>query len=298
MELNGFSNESGARDMIVDALRYLETTDAVILDLRRNRGGDGSLVNFLISHFTGADTLASLTVRTRTDPRGSTRYTLAKVPGPRRPNIPLFVLTSRNTASAGEDCAFVLKNLQRATLVGGRTAGAGHNVTFVQSGHGFRTGISFSRVSDPRTGKEWEQVGVQPDVSVEPIAALDSAHVLVLSSLAAKSDGEQRRQLEMQRELVQSRAHARPVPVSVLAGYAGKYEGNRRVTLAGERLMYETIAGGMPEPLLALSDTEFMLSNQVRVIFERDPKGGTKIRAIMPDGATLTFARVGPASAP
>jgi hypothetical protein len=183
LELNGFSNDPAARDVLVGALKFLETTDAVILDLRHNRGGDGSFVNFLISHFTGPDTLASVTVKRRSG-NTSTRYTLASVPGPRRPTVPLYVLTSRSTGSAGEDCAFVLKNLGRATIVGDRTAGAGHNVTFVPSGYGFQTGISFSRVSDPRTGKEWEQIGVQPDVKVSPETALDTATALAKDAIA------------------------------------------------------------------------------------------------------------------
>jgi hypothetical protein len=186
-EINGFSLESGARDAIVGALTYLQTTDAIILDLRKNRGGDGNLVNFLISHFTGPDTLASVTVKTRGGGRNFTRYTLASVPGPRRPDVPLYVLISRSTGSAGEDCAFVLQNLKRATLIGDRTAGAGHNVAVVSSGHGFQTGISFSRVSDPRTGKEWEQVGVQPDVKVDPAASLDSAKAMIAAKRTTSS---------------------------------------------------------------------------------------------------------------
>ena len=188
MEINGFSVESGARDAIVGALTYLQTTDAIILDLRHNRGGDGNLVNFLISHFTSPDTVPSVTVKLRAGNRAFTRYTLASVPGPRRPDVPLYVLTSRTTGSAGEDCAFVLQNLKRATVIGDRTAGAGHNVTFVSSGHGFQTGISFSRVSDPRTGKEWEQVGVQPDVKVDPAAALDTALSMAAKATGSKAD--------------------------------------------------------------------------------------------------------------
>ena len=88
MEINGFSVDQAARDVIVGALKYLQTTDAMIIDLRRNRGGDASLVNFLISHFTGPDTLASLTVKMRAGNRTFTRYTMASVPGPRRADVP------------------------------------------------------------------------------------------------------------------------------------------------------------------------------------------------------------------
>src|SRR5438067_388355 len=119
--------DAATRRAIVAALRYLDGTDAVIIDLRANGGGSPRSVNFLLSHFTTPDTVASLHVSNRSGHEEFTRYTLAQVPGPRRPNVPLYVLTSGVTASAAEDFAFVAKNLGRATLVGGTTAGAGRN---------------------------------------------------------------------------------------------------------------------------------------------------------------------------
>lgn len=209
-QVDGFSGDPAARDVVVAALRYLETTDAIILDLRRTRGGSAMLVNFLVSHFTGPEPVASVVVKERQSATSFTRHTLASVPGPRRPDVPLYVLTGRGTASAGEDCAFVLQNLKRATLVGDRTAGAGHNVTFLPAGHGFRTGISFSRVSDPRTGKEWERVGVQPDVRADVATADLTAHALALRALAASADPARRRRLELAADSVEARRRAAP----------------------------------------------------------------------------------------
>ena len=291
MEINGFSSDAGARDAIVGALTYLQTTDAMIIDLRRNRGGDGNLVNFLISHFTGPDTLASVNVKVRAGGRSFTRYTLATVPGPRRPDVPLYVLTSRATGSAGEDCAFVLKNLKRATIIGDRTAGAGHNVSIVSSGHGFQTGISFSRVSDPRTGQEWEQVGVQPDVKVDVATALDVAQSMALKTIAAKADDAVRPGLELILESVEARVRPREVPAARLATYEGEYDGNRRLFVANGKLMYESPIGGLAEQLLPLSDSVFIASTQARLAFERDARGGTQLRVRGVDGVATVFAK-------
>ena len=141
MEINGFSVDQAARDVVVGALKYLQTTDAMIIDLRRNRGGDANLVNFLISHFTGPDTLASLTVKTRSGIAAFTRYTMASVPGPRRARRPTLRLDEPSDGVGGRGlCAFVLKNLKRATIIGDRMAGAGHNVSIVPSGYGFQSG--------------------------------------------------------------------------------------------------------------------------------------------------------------
>jgi C-terminal processing protease CtpA/Prc len=138
------------------------------------------------------------------------------VPGPRRPDIPLYVLTSRGTVSAGEWFSFTLQNLKRATLVGERTAGAGHNVTFVPSGSGFTTTISYSRVADARTGKEWEQIGVKPDIAVEPAQALDAAHIAALDAIEASVTSDaRRRELARIRGAVQARqtvVPTRPAP--------------------------------------------------------------------------------------
>ena len=75
--------------------------------------------------------------------------------------MPLWVLTSRGTGSAAEGFSFVLKNLGRATLVGDRTAGAGHMVQFYGLPQDFVVGASITRVSDARTGREWELTTVE-----------------------------------------------------------------------------------------------------------------------------------------
>jgi hypothetical protein len=250
-------------------------------------------VNFLISHFTGPDTIASLTVRNRSGNETFTRYTLASVPGPRRPTVPLYVLTSRFTASAGEDFSFVLKNMKRATIVGSRTAGAGHNNAVLDIGHGFGASISFTRVSDPRSGAEWERVGVQPDVDVDQARALGVAHAMALGALAkAESDPRRRRLLERTRETVEAEASPRVVSAATLAGWAGEYAGGRTVTVRDGRLAYSPRPGLPAEALVALTDSTFALGAS-RLTFERDGAGAVKLRIAPAEGEALTYERKG-----
>ena len=277
--------------MLVDALRYLGSTDAIIFDVRRNRGGSGQLSNFLISHFTGPDTIASLEVSSRSAQMSFTRYTLPSVPGPRRPDVPVYILTSRGTASAGEDFAFVMHNLKRATLVGDRTAGAGHNVTAVQSGYGFQTSISITRVSDPRTGKEWEQVGVQPDVRVDPSTALDVAQSLALQTLASKASGARKEQLAFLRDTREATLHPNVVPEAKLDEFAGEYDGQRRVRAHGGRLFYEVPGGAAEDTLVALSDSVFAARSQARLTFAHDRHNGIELHIRTPEGDELVLER-------
>ena len=291
MDVRGFADGPGVEDAIVNALRYLDGTDAMIIDLRRNGGGAAESVNLLLSHFTGADTMASLRVSNRSGKESFTRYTLARVPGPRRPDVPLFVLTSGRTASAGEDFAFVAKNLGRAKVVGGVTAGAGRNNAQLDVGHGFGASISFSRVQDPRTGKEWERVGVQPDVVVDQARALDVAHAMALAAIAEREPAAPRKQLlALLREAALAQAEPRAVSAELLASYAGAYESGRTVTLDGGRLLWSPRPGMPPEPLVPLSDSTFA-QGALRMAFERDGGRVARVRVTSP-GDVVTFARV------
>jgi hypothetical protein len=292
MDIRGFAGSPEVVDAIKSALDYLHNTDAIIFDLRRNGGGSPFSVNMIISHFTTADTIPSLTVKNRSGHETFTRYTLASVPGPRRPTVPLYVLTSGATASAGEDFTFVLKNMKRATIVGGTTAGAGHNNALLDLGEGFNASVSFTRVMDPKTGAEWERIGVTPDVRVDPGRALDVAHALALKTIAASTtDARWRRMLDLTREGIEAQASPRTVPAATLGAYAGEYETGRTLTVDNGRLLYSPRPGFLAEPLIALSDSTFAFG-AARLSFERDAAGGIRLRVTPPEGEPLTYARV------
>jgi hypothetical protein len=172
-----------AFEAVAAALRALDATDAVILDLRGVPGGSAEMANFLISHFVPPG-VASLVVDWLTTGRTQVRHTLATVPGPRRTAVPLYVLVDRRSASAAEDIPFVLQNLSRATIVGERTAGAGRNVRLYRAAHSLSVSVSISRVYDPATGRQWERVGIEPDVAAPSSEALDVALRHALRSLA------------------------------------------------------------------------------------------------------------------
>jgi hypothetical protein len=292
MDIRGFSGARDVGEAIRSALEYLQYTDAIIFDLRRNGGGSPFSVNLIISHFTTADTIASLTVKDRSSGDTFTRYTSANVPGPRRPNVPLFVLTSGATASAGEDFTFVLKNMHRATIVGGVTAGAGHNNANLDLGHGFNASISFTRVMDPKTGAEWERVGVIPDVKVDQARALDVAQSLALQAIAANEpDPRRKRQIDLLRETIEAQSNPHKVPAATLAKYAGEYEGGRVVTVQDGRLMFTPREGFPPDALVPLNDTTFAL-NAVRYSFEQDASRKWRLRGTPPEGESLTYAKL------
>lgn len=290
LEITGFTGGE-YEDAVIDALRFLSRADAVILDLRRNGGGASDMSHFIFSHFLGATPVPTIDVRTRTSTEPNRRMSLAEVPGPRRPDVPLFLLTSQGTGSAAEEFCFVLKNLRRATVVGRRTAGAGRMVGQFPVGPGFTASISITRVSDPVTGREWEQVGVQPDIAVAPEQAMFAGHLAALKAVAASSSDEARsRLLHRLIETNEARLRATPESPARLAGFAGTYEG-REVTVREGQLWYARRSGGLPEPLVRLAGDTYALGAQ-RLRFALS--GGLMTLAIeQAEGTEILLARGG-----
>jgi hypothetical protein len=110
-------------------------------------------------------------------PDGMKRQTHYSLPGPMTAlaTAKVYLLTSNVTASAGEHLSMTLKRTHRATLIGETTRGAGHFGQGVQLGGNYRTFIGTGRTFDPDTGKDWEGVGIAPDIAVPADQALDVA---------------------------------------------------------------------------------------------------------------------------
>ena len=108
------------------AMSLIADTTALIVDLRENIGGDPGAVSMVISYLLDASThLNSMVHRDVT--QTTQHWSLPWVPGPRFGGTkPIWVLISSTTFSGGEELAYELQQLGRATLVGERTGGGAH----------------------------------------------------------------------------------------------------------------------------------------------------------------------------
>ncbi len=288
LEVTGFNEAEGMEDAMVGALKFLERTDAMIIDVRRNGGGSGRMSHMLFSHFLPADSIPTIRVTSRATSEPTLMRSLVDVPGPRRPDVPLYVLTSRRTGSAAEEFSFVLHNLKRATLVGERTAGAGHMVNFADVPHDFVLGVSITRVADPRTGLEWEAVGVPVDKAVDADRALVVAQQEALKLLASRAtEPDRKRRLEWAADWVT--AGDRPQPVGeTMSRLAGSFEQDREVAVQDGKLVYRR--GTMSEVLRPLGDDRYMLTPEARIVFDTGtPAPGFAIERL--DGSRTQVAR-------
>jgi len=185
VKFNFFADPEICGGTAVAAMNFLENVDALIFDLRDNRGGDPKMVALISTYLFAAQThLNDLWERKS----GETQqyWTLPYVPGKHLPTVPVFVLTSHRTFSGGEEFSNNLKVLKRATLVGEVTGGGAHPVAGHRIDDRFTIGVPFARAINPTTKTNWEGVGVEPDVKVPAADALATAQDLAAKELSSR----------------------------------------------------------------------------------------------------------------
>ncbi len=187
----------GVQEAVAAAMDSLSGTDALIIDLRRNTGGEPAMVQLLASYLFGPEPVHLGSIYWRPADRTEEFWTLRDLPGARYgPERPVYVLTSSRTFSAAEAFAYDLKHLGRATLVGETTAGGAHPARLHPVSENFALRVPTGRAINPVTGGNWERTGVEPDLRADAGAALAAAHRAALRSLLAAASGPRRGELE------------------------------------------------------------------------------------------------------
>lgn len=174
VNITGFPPADRAAPTASAAMAIVENTDALIIDLRRNGGGSPSGIRFICSYFFGEKTHLN-SLYWREGNRTEEFWTLDSIPGRRRPDLPLFILTSGFTFSGGEEFAYNLKTRKRATLIGETTGGGANPGGFFPLDPPFGMFIPTGRAVNPVTGDNWEGKGVEPDIRADSADALDIA---------------------------------------------------------------------------------------------------------------------------
>jgi C-terminal processing protease CtpA/Prc len=161
LDLRGVTSPGVGGPAVAAAMELVAHTGALLIDLRRNTGGDPDGVQMWNSYlFPDSQTHLNDIYDRLT---GSTRqfWTLPYVPGPRYLDRPVYVLTGPMTFSGGEEFAYNLKATGRATLVGAVTRGGAHPTTWLPVSAALSVTVPHARSINPVTGTNWEAVGVE-----------------------------------------------------------------------------------------------------------------------------------------
>lgn len=268
LKLDEFQPLDYARETAAAAMAFLANSDAVVIDLRDNRGGAPDHVRLLLSYFFGAD---SVRLWATGNPRLGIRneyWSLADLPGRRMAGADLYVLTSGRTGSSAETFSYVTRYTGRGTVVGERTAGAGIGGARLSVGHGLALFVPQFQML---TGPGFERAGVEPHVAVAEDDALSAAHAMALQRLAAReAPPEVQRERAWALELLAART--RPAPgAAELERYAGTF-GTRRVAVRDGALVLLS-ANGSETRLVPVGEHVFRAGETTRVRFETDAAG-------------------------
>jgi len=174
LKFNAFLDPVICGPTAMAAMNFLGNVDAIIFDLRANGGGDPKMIAFISTYLFGEPTHLNDLYNRKED--STTQYwTMPYVPGKRLTGKPVFVLTSKRTFSGAEEFSYNLKNLKRATIIGETTGGGAHPVSGHRVDDHFMIGVPFAKAVNPISKTNWEGTGVEPDVKVPAVEALDVA---------------------------------------------------------------------------------------------------------------------------
>jgi hypothetical protein len=171
LKLNAFPDTSVCQATATAAMAKLNEADALIFDLRDNRGGFPSMVSLIAAYLFDHPEYMYCPLENTT----AESWTHSPVPGNKLANKPVYILTSPRTISAAEEFTYDLKMLKRATLVGETTAGASHAANLHAIGDNLYVATVEVRAINPYSKYDWNDKGIEPDFKVEAPDALRAA---------------------------------------------------------------------------------------------------------------------------
>lgn len=178
-----FMHPKRSMQTAVAAMKLIENTSALIIDIRGNRGGYPGIMEYILNHyFEGVPLLLSTTYFSDTTIQPVARYTSDLVYGKLRVGTPLYILINEETGSAAEYFAYTLQANKKAKIVGAVSSGGAHMNTFFTLPHRFSMSISTGMPVIEATKANWEHTGVVPDYKVNGEDAKTTALDLIRAS--------------------------------------------------------------------------------------------------------------------
>jgi hypothetical protein len=188
LDVRVFPPLSMAADVFAAMMTVAAQGDALIIDLRKN-GGGGDTENLMMGYLLPSGSKLSGTYDRPTD-KFSAQTSPNRVPGRvYGSEKPIYILTSKRTFSAAEAFAYDLQALKRATIVGEVTGGGANPFEYRRVHPHFALSLPEARSINPITGKNWQNVGVKPDIAVSADRALDEAVRLAREKLSKSQAG-------------------------------------------------------------------------------------------------------------
>jgi carboxyl-terminal processing protease len=165
---SGFGDADASAKVVDEIVAAFQDDRAVIIDVRRNGGGDDRVGKAIADRFADAKRLYMITQVRNGDAHDDfteTKRWYVEPDGPSQFTKPVILLTDRFSISAAENFALALRVLPHATIVGDFTSGCFADVAGDTLPNGWRFSVSYKLFVD-QDGFCWEGIGVPPDLMV------------------------------------------------------------------------------------------------------------------------------------
>jgi len=147
----------------IDAyMALLANTDAIIIDLRNNGGGNPKTVNYLCSYFLESNLLINTLYFRQGDRKD--KVVTHEVNGKKMLDVPLFIITGPKAFSGAEEFSYNMQSQKRAVLVGETTGGAANPGDVFRINPDLEIFIPTGTSINPVTKTNWEGIGVVPEI--------------------------------------------------------------------------------------------------------------------------------------
>ncbi|WP_048507768.1 S41 family peptidase [Chryseobacterium angstadtii] len=182
INLKGFASAKSSEKTLAAAMNFVANTNSLIIDLRENGGGDNEMLLLFCSYFFDKKT-DLYTTYFRNKDKTVMNSTQPKVSGQKYLHKKVYILTSEKSFSASEGMAFFLREHKVAEVIGETTGGGANPGEHFILQNKYFLFVPAGEVKSVISHKNWEQVGVTPDLEVKPENALKAAHIRILKDI-------------------------------------------------------------------------------------------------------------------
>lgn len=180
IKITEFMHPKRTMPTAVAAMKLVENSENLIIDLRNNGGGYPGIMMYILNHyFDGSPTHLSTTYFGDENNVPYTQYTSDLVYGKLRKGTPLYIIVNKKTGSAAEYFAYTAQAFGVAKIIGERTNGAAHMNSYFELPHNFRISISTAAPIITITNSNWELKGVEPDIDTDPNSSIEDIQLLL-----------------------------------------------------------------------------------------------------------------------
>ena len=296
IEFTNFAKPNASASKTVNAvMQFVSHTDALIIDLRNNFGGNGSMTNEILSYFFGSKTFTGRSFN-KIENKWSDEFIENNrvVTGGLVLNIPVYILTSSRTYSSAEGFAYILQNQKNAILIGDTTRGGAHLTRSFSLGDGFVAFIPYLRTENARTKTNWEGKGVIPQVPVDESNALMTAKKIALTDkLANTKDVTEKKKISWLLNYYQSQHSPASINVSDYLNSAGRFA-EFEISISDNQLWFRDTNQRTKDfkPLIAITPVLFQVERDYQVELIKDTNGHyNSIRMFWDDGWSEVIPR-------